>query len=106
MKVKKYLHPKKKEKKVDLTSHCKQVTKGLRHAKWHVFQNYLDDVFQEQNQHKHHLYKKQEEEQSPFVDYIVVAMITSLYDQIAHVQVFSSHHYKQQKLMENIMMQS
>jgi hypothetical protein len=49
---------------------------------------------------------KQEEDQSPSVDYIVVAMNDSLDEQTAHAKVFSSHHYKQQKLMEKMMTQS
>ena len=36
---------------------------------------------------KHHLCMKQEEDQSPFVDYIVVAMNDSLDDQTAHAKV-------------------
>jgi hypothetical protein len=49
---------------------------------------------------------KQEEDQSPSVDYIVVAMSDSLDDQTAHAKVFSSHRYEQQKLMKKMMTQS
>jgi hypothetical protein len=49
---------------------------------------------------------KQEEDQSPSVDYIVVAMSDSLDDQTTHAKVFSSHRYEQQKLMEKMMTQS
>jgi hypothetical protein len=38
-------------------------------------------VFREHNWHKHHIYRKQEEDQSPYVDYIVSTMSDSLYDQ-------------------------
>jgi hypothetical protein len=105
MTVKKYLHPK-KEKKVDHTSHREQDEKGSRHVKRHVFQNYPNDVCREQNQHKHHLCKKQEEDQSPSIDYIVFAMSSSLDDQTTHAKVCSSHRYEKQKLMEKMMTQS
>jgi hypothetical protein len=49
---------------------------------------------------------KQEEDQSPSVDYIVAAISNSLDDQIAHTKVFSSHRYEQQKLMKKMMTQS
>jgi hypothetical protein len=49
---------------------------------------------------------KQEEDQSPFVDYIVIAMSDSLDDQTVHAKVCSSHRYEQQKRMENMMNQS
>jgi hypothetical protein len=49
---------------------------------------------------------KQEEDQSPSVDYIVVAMSDSLYDQTTHAKVFSSHRYEQQKLMKKMMTQN
>jgi hypothetical protein len=49
---------------------------------------------------------KQEEEQSPYVDYIVVGMNGSLDDKTAHAKVYSSHRYEQHKLMENMMTQS
>jgi hypothetical protein len=49
---------------------------------------------------------KQEEDQSPSVDYIVVAMSDSLDDQTAHAKVFSSHRYEKQKLMKEMMSQS
>jgi hypothetical protein len=49
---------------------------------------------------------KQEEDQSPSVDYIVVAMSDSLDDQTAHAKVCSSHRYEQQKLMKKLMTQS
>jgi hypothetical protein len=39
---------------------------------------------------------KHEEDQSPSIDYIVVAMSDSLDDQTAHANVFSSHRYEQQ----------
>jgi hypothetical protein len=49
---------------------------------------------------------KQEEDQSPSVDYIFSAMSNSLYDQTAHAKVCSSHCYEQQKLMEKLITQS
>jgi hypothetical protein len=49
---------------------------------------------------------KQEEDQSPSVDYIFVAMIDSLDDQTAHAKVCSIHRYEQQKRMKNMMAQS
>jgi hypothetical protein len=49
---------------------------------------------------------KQEEDQSPSVDYIVAAMNDSLDEQTAHAKVCSSHCYEQQKLMKNMMNQS
>jgi hypothetical protein len=91
---------------VDHTNHYEQVAKGLRRAKRHIFQNRPDDVFQEHNRHKHHIYMKQEEQQSPSVDYIFVAMSDSLDYQIAHAKVFSSHRYEQKKLMKKMMTQS
>ena len=48
---------------------------------------------------------KHEEDQSPSVDYIVVAMSDSLDDQTGHAKVCSSHRYEQQKLMKNMMNQ-
>jgi hypothetical protein len=91
---------------VDHTNHCEQAAKGPRHVKRHVFQNCHDDVFREHNRHKHHLCMKQEEDWSPYVDYIVIAMSDSLDDQTAHAKVFSSHRYEQQKLMKKMMTQS
>jgi hypothetical protein len=91
---------------VDHKNHCEQDAKGLRHAKRNVCQNCLDDVCQEHNQHRHHLYMKQEEDQSPSIDYIVVAMTNSLDDQTSHAKVFSSHRYEKQNLMKNMMTQS
>jgi hypothetical protein len=49
---------------------------------------------------------KQDEDQSPSVDYIVVAMSDSLDDQTTHAKVCSSHCYEQQKLMKKMMTQS
>jgi hypothetical protein len=49
---------------------------------------------------------KQEEDQSPFVDYIAVAMSNNLDDQTTHAKVCSSHCYEQQQLMENMMTQT
>ena len=49
MKVKKYLHLEKEEKKVDHANNFEQVAKGPRHAKRHVCQNCPDDVCQEHN---------------------------------------------------------
>jgi hypothetical protein len=72
---------------VDHTSHCEQAAKGSRHARRHICQNYLDDLFREHNWHKHHLCNKQEEDQSPSTDSIVVAMSGSLDDQTAHAKV-------------------
>ena len=91
---------------MDHTNHCEQAAKGLRRAKRHVWKNCFNDVCQEHNRHKHHLYKKQEEDQSQFVDYIVDAMSNSLDDQIVHAKIFSSHRYEQQKIMEKMMTQS
>jgi hypothetical protein len=91
---------------LDHTNRCEQVTKGPRHAKRHICQNYPNDVFREQNRHKHHLCMKQEEDQSPYVDYIVVAMSYSLDEQSAHAKVCLSHRYEQQKLMKKMMTQS
>jgi hypothetical protein len=91
---------------VDHTSHCEQVAKGPRCAKRHAYQNFPDDVCREHNSCKHHLYMKQEEDQSPSVDYIVVAMSDSLDDQTPHAKVCLSHRYEQQKLMEKMMTQS
>jgi hypothetical protein len=91
---------------VDHTSHCEQATKGSRRVERHVCQDFPDGVCQEHNRHKHHLYKKQEEDQSPSIDYIVVAMRDSLNYQTAHAKVCSSHFYEQQKPMENMMTQS
>jgi hypothetical protein len=85
---------------VDHTNHREQAAKGPRRAKRHVCQNCFDDVFQEHIRHKHHLYMKQEEYQSPSVDYIVVTMSDSLDDQTTHAKVCSSHLYKQTKTDE------
>ena len=49
---------------------------------------------------------KQEEDQSPFIDYIVAAMSDNLDDQTAHAKICSSHRYEQQKLMKKMMTQS
>ena len=73
---------------MDHTNHCEQDAKDPRRAKRHVFQNSPDDVCREHNQSKHHLFMKQEKDQSPSVDYIIVAMSDSLDDQTAHAQVF------------------
>ena len=91
---------------MDHTNHYEQATNDPRCAKRHICQNYLDDVCREQNRHKHHLCMKQEEDQSPFIDYIVVTMSDSLDDQTSHAKVCSSHFYEQQKLMKNMMKQS
>ena len=69
------------------TSHCEQAPKGLRCAKRHICQNCLNDVCPEYNRHKHHLCMKQEEDQSPSIDYIVVAISDGLDDQTAHTKV-------------------
>jgi hypothetical protein len=84
---------------VDHTIHCEHVAKGPRRAKRHVCQNCLDDVYRKQNQHKHHLCMKQEEDQSPYFDYIVFATSDSLDDQTAHDKFCSSHYYEKQKMM-------
>ena len=42
---------------------------------------------------------KQEEDQSPSIDYIVVAMRNSLDDQTAHAKVCLSYHNEKQKLL-------
>jgi hypothetical protein len=91
---------------VDHTNHYEQDAKGLRRAKRHVCQNCLDDVCQEHNRKKNHLCMKQEKDQSPSIDYIVVAMSDSLDDQTAHAKVFSIHRYEKQKLMKKMMTQS
>jgi hypothetical protein len=49
---------------------------------------------------------KQEEEQSPSIDYIVSTMSGSLDEQTAHAIVCSSHHYEEQKMMKKMMTQS
>jgi hypothetical protein len=90
---------------VNHTSHYEQAAKGMRHGKRHVCQNCPDDVCREYNWHKHHLYAKQEKDQPPYVDYIVVAMRNSLDEQTTRAKVFSSHLYEQQKLMEIMMTQ-
>jgi hypothetical protein len=82
---------------VDHTNNCEQAAMDSRHAKRHVCQNCLDDVCREHNRHKHHLFMKQEEDQLPFVDYIVATMSDSLDDQTPHAKVCSSHRYEQQK---------
>jgi hypothetical protein len=46
---------------------------------------------------------KQEEDQSPFIGYIVVVMSDSLDDQTTHAKFFSSHHCEHKKPMENMM---
>jgi hypothetical protein len=91
---------------VDHTNHCEQDAKGPRRAKRHVCQNCHDHVCQEHNRHKHYLCMKQEEDQSPYVDYIVVAMRDHLDDRTSHAKVCSSHCYEQQKLMKKMMTQS
>jgi hypothetical protein len=87
-------------------NHCEQDVKGPRHVKRHVSRNIPDDACQEHNRHKHHLCMKQDEDQSPSVDYIIVAMRDSLDDQTAHAKDCSSHCYEQQKLMKKMMTQS
>jgi hypothetical protein len=87
------------------TNNCEHAVKGLRRAERHTFQNCLNDCW-EHNRDKHHLCKKREEGQSPYVDYIVATMINSLDDQTTHVKVCSSHHYEQKKLMQKMMTQS
>jgi len=91
---------------VDHANNCEQTVKGSRCTKGLICLNYPDDFCQEHNWHKNHLSKKQEEYQSQYFDYIVVAMTHSLDDQTSHAKVFSSHHYEQQKLMEKMMTQS
>ena len=91
---------------MDHTNHCEQAAKDPRHAKRHVCQNYPNEVCREHNRHKHHLCMKQEEDQSPFVDYIVAAMSDSLDGQTSHAKVCSSHRYEKQKLMKKMMTQS
>jgi hypothetical protein len=91
---------------MDHTNHCEQAAKGSRRAKRHACQNCLNDVSKEYNHHKHHIFMKQEEDQSPYVDYIVFAMSDSLDDQTSRAKFFSSHRYEQQKLMKNMMTQS
>jgi hypothetical protein len=55
---------------------------------------------------KHHIFKKWEEDQWPYFDYIVVAMNNSLDYQTTHAKVLSSHFCEQQKMMENMLIQS
>ena len=88
------------------TNHCEEAAKGPRRAKRHVCQKCLDDVCRENNWHKHHLCMKQEEDQSPYVDYIVATMSDSLDEQTAHAKIFLIHRYEQQKMMEKMMTQS
>ena len=90
----------------DHTSHYAQAPRESRHAKRHVCQNYLDDVFRVHNRNKHHPYNIPSEDQSPYCFYIVVAMSDNLSDQITHAKVCSSYHYEQQKLKEKVMTQS
>jgi hypothetical protein len=80
---------------VDHTNNYEQAAKDPRCAKRHVFQYYPDDVCREHNRQKHHLYMKQEEDQSPSIDYIVSTMSDSLDDQTAQDKVFSSHRHEQ-----------
>jgi hypothetical protein len=47
-----------------------------------------------------------EEEQSPSIDYIVVAMRDSFDDQTVHAKLFSIHRYEKQKVMKTMMTQS
>jgi hypothetical protein len=49
---------------------------------------------------------KHVEDQSSFVDYIVVAMSDSLDDQTTRAKTCSSHRYEKQKLMKKMMTQS
>jgi hypothetical protein len=91
---------------VDHANHCEQATKGPRCAKRHICKKCPDDVCQEHNWHKHHLFMKQEKDLSPSVDYIVSAMSDSLDDQIDDAKVCSSHRYEQQKMMKKMMTQS
>jgi hypothetical protein len=91
---------------VDHTNYCEQAAKDPRHAKRNVCQNYLDDVCRKHNRHKHHICMKQEEDESPSVDYIVVTMSDNLDDQTAHAKVCSSHRYEQQKMMKKMTTQS
>ena len=80
---------------MDHTNHCEQATKGPRCAKRHICQNCPNHVFQEHNRYKHQLCMKQEEEQSPYFDYIFVSMRNSLDDQTTYAKVYSIHCYKQ-----------
>ena len=105
MKVKKYCTQRKNEKKVDHIKHYKEDARGLRHAKRHDCQNYPNYVCREHSWNKHHICTKLNENQSPFFDYIVVAMNDSLDDQTYHANFFSSYRYEQQKMTENMMTQ-
>jgi hypothetical protein len=49
---------------------------------------------------------KQEDNQSPSIDYIVAAMSDSLDDQTSHAKVCSSHLYEKKKMMKKTMTQS
>ena len=89
----------------DHTSHYAQDPREPRHAKRHVCQKSLDDVFRVHNRNKHHPCKIPSEDQSPYCLYIFVAMSDNVSDQIAHAKVCSSFHYEQQKLKENVMTQ-
>ena len=90
----------------DHTSHYAQALREPRHAKRHVCQNCLDDVFRVHNRSKHHPCKIASEDQSPYCIYIVVAMSDNLSDQITHAKFCSSRHYRKQKLRGKVMTQS
>jgi len=75
-----------KQLEVDHINHYARVVKGLRHAKRHAFQNYLDDVFQVHIRNKH---------LSPYFLYIDFEGSDSLSEKIAHAKAFSLHHYEQ-----------
>ena len=75
-------------------SHYAQAPKEPRRAKRHVCQKCLDDVFRVHNRNKHHPCKTPLEDQSTFPEYIDVAMIEILNDQITQTKVCLSHLYE------------
>ena len=94
-----------KKLEMDHINHYAQAVKGMRCAKRHVFQNYLDDVFRVHIWNKHHLCKIPLEDLSPYFIYIDSEGSDSLSDQIAHAKVCSLHRYEQQILREDLMTQ-
>ena len=88
------------------TSHYAQAPREPRHAKRHVCQNCLDDVFRVHNRNTLHYSKIPSEDKSPYYVYIVVVMSDNLSDQITHAKVCSSYRYEQQKMKEKVMTQS
>ena len=106
MKVKKYLKP---EKEVDGRGPHKSLCtsfKGIEVCQEACLSKLSRWCFPSTQPKKHHPCKIPSKQQSPYYIYIVVAMSDNLSDQIAHARVWSSYHYEQQKLKENLMTQS